>query len=176
MASDTPDLWVFGYGSLIWNPGFDYVERRKARLMGWTRRLCVWSHVYRGTPAAPGLVFGLGEGGECVGVAYRVEASEREETIDYLRRRELVTNVYHEIEATAELENGDQVVVLTYVVNVAHEQYAGAPSREETLRIVSRSHGKSGANVDYVCNTREELTKLAIVDADLDWLCARLRA
>jgi len=168
------DLWVFGYGSLIWNPGFAYVERHKARLEGWNRRLCVWSHVYRGTPGAPGLVFGLDQGGACVGVAFRVEARAKAQTIAYLRARELVTHVYREIEAPAVLDNGERIVATTYVADVAHPQFAGEPSREETLRIVRRSQGKSGPNVDYVLNTRAELAKLGIDDEELDWLCERL--
>lgn len=174
MTENAHDLWVFAYGSLIWNPGFAHIERRPARLIGWTRRLCVWSHIYRGTPEAPGLVFGLDAGGECVGVAYRVAAEERAMAIAYLRARELVTNVYHEIEAPTRLDNGERVLATAYVVDRAHPQYAGEPTREEMLAIVRRSRGKSGANSEYVCNTRRELTAMGVPDADLDWLCERL--
>ena len=86
------DFWVFGYGSLIWNPGFDHLEAAKARLPGYHRALCVRSHVHRGTPERPGLVFGLDRGGSCVGMAFRVSGDKRGEVLDYLRARELVTH------------------------------------------------------------------------------------
>ena len=94
-AEEAPrELWVFGYGSLVWRPGFVFAERHKALLRGWRRRLCVYSHVYRGTADRPGLVLGLDRGGACHGVAFRVEAALREATVRYLRDRELVTAVY----------------------------------------------------------------------------------
>src|SRR5262245_46753625 len=92
----TEDLWVFGYGSLIWRPGFAFVEKAPARLIGAHRALCVFSHVHRGTPERPGLVLGLDLGGACRGVAYRVGAAGRRETVAYLRAREQVTSVYRE--------------------------------------------------------------------------------
>ena len=102
------DLWVFGYGSLMWRPGFSYAERRKATLRGWRRSLCVYSHVYRGTPEQPGLVLGLDQGGMCAGVAFRVHASLRGSTIRYLREREQVTAVYIERIELIMLETGEQ--------------------------------------------------------------------
>ena len=96
IAHAADDLWVFGYGSLIWRPGFDFLERVPARLIGAHRALCVFSHVHRGTPGRPGLVLGLDFGGACRGVAYRVAAKKRADTIAYLRAREQATNVYRE--------------------------------------------------------------------------------
>jgi glutathione-specific gamma-glutamylcyclotransferase len=174
--NSSPDLWVFGYGSLMWNPGFAFVERRKATLEGFTRRLCIWSHIYRGTPEAPGLVFGLAPGGACHGVAFRVEESLRDETIGYLRERELITYVYREIEAPALLDDGRRVDVLTYVADHDNPQFAGALPQDEALAVIRRSRGKGGANVDYVLNTRAELSRLGIEDAELDAICERLVA
>src|SRR6266700_1381916 len=94
LAADHEDLWVFAYGSLMWRPGFPFVERVPARLFGAHRALCVLSHVHRGTPERPGLVLGLDRGGTCRGIAYRTTASERPETLAYLRSREQVTGVY----------------------------------------------------------------------------------
>ena len=95
------DLWVFGYGSLMWRPGFDYLERHEGRLIGAHRALCVYSFVHRGTPQKPGLVLGLDHGGACRGIVYRVGAKKREATIEYLRNREQVTMVYRESYRTA---------------------------------------------------------------------------
>ena len=94
MAGEQGDLWVFGYGSLMWRPGFPYLDRRTAHLHGYHRSLCVYSHVHRGTPEKPGLVLGLDRGGRCQGVAFRVAAEEAEATLHYLREREQVTGVY----------------------------------------------------------------------------------
>src|SRR5690606_30823647 len=93
---DMGDFWVFGYGSLIWRPGFEHVEARRARLNGYRRSLCIYSFVHRGTPERPGLVLGLDRGGSCVGLAFRVRGEQRDAVIEYLRARELVTNVYLE--------------------------------------------------------------------------------
>ena len=99
------DLWVFGYGSLIWRPGFDYLERIPARLIGEHRALCVYSFDHRGTPEKPGLVLGLDRGGACRGIAFRVPAKQRNTTVQYLRGREQTTNVYREVMRSVWLEN-----------------------------------------------------------------------
>ena len=170
------DLWVFGYGSLMWRPGFEHLERRPARLFGAHRALCVFSHVHRGTPEKPGLVLGLDYGGSCRGIAFRVEASKREATVAYLREREQVTKVYRESARPVILldEPEADVRALCYLVNRAHEQYAGALTREEQLNLVRQGHGRSGVNRDYVLATVKELEALGIRDATLEWLAARL--
>src|SRR5512145_1517750 len=97
------DLWVFGYGSLMWQPGFAFVENVPGRLWGWRRSLCIYSTIYRGTPEEPGLVLGLEPGGSCRGIAFRVAAAQADETLAYLRDREMRTNVYREILAPIRL-------------------------------------------------------------------------
>ena len=169
-------LWVFGYGSLMWRPGFTYVRRRKALLRGWRRSLCVFSHVYRGSPERPGLVLGLDRGGACPGVAFEVDAALREPTIRYLREREQVTAVYIERVAPVTLESGDRVRALTYVADRLHDQYAGRLEREEMLEYVLRGRGKSGANTEYILETHDHLQGLGVRDPDLEWLSAKLRA
>lgn len=171
------DFWVFGYGSLMWRPGFAYAERQPARLNGHHRSLCVYSHVHRGTPERPGLVLGLDRGGVCRGVAFRVAHADREATLAYLRERELVTNVYQEVTRRAHLLDGSGRVVeaVAYIVDRAHAQYAGKRDREDLLALVRQGQGKSGANRDYVVATAEHLDEMAIHDPVLDWLRARLQ-
>jgi glutathione-specific gamma-glutamylcyclotransferase len=170
------DLWVFGYGSLMWRPGFDHLERRPARLPGAHRALCVFSYVHRGTPEKPGLVLGLDHGGSCRGIAFRVEASKREATIAYLREREQATRVYRETTRPVSLldEPKMDVRALCYLVDRSHEQYTGTLSRERQLELVRQGHGRSGVNRDYVLATVKELEALGIRDATLEWLAARL--
>lgn len=170
------ELWVFGYGSLIWRPGFPFLESRKASLIGAHRALCVYSWVHRGTPERPGLVLGLDRGGMCRGLAYRVAASEREDVIAYLREREQVTSVYLERLREIRFPEGGGAHALTYVVDRRHGQYAGKLDADTQFRIVAEASGRSGANRDYVINTAEHLAELGMPDHQLGRLAQRLRA
>jgi len=171
------DLWVFGYGSLIWRPGFDHLERLPARLTGAHRGLCVFSHVHRGTPEEPGLVLGLDLGGACRGIAYRVAASRRAETLAYLRAREQVTMVYREtVRSVALLGDPERrVSAVCYMVDRGHPQYAGRLDLATQLHLVRQGHGQSGANRDYVLSTVNALEALGLYDRDLHLLAERLR-
>jgi cation transport protein ChaC len=162
------DFWVFGYGSLMWRPGFDHVETRKARLNGYRRALCIVSHVHRGTPERPGLVLGLDRGGSCLGLAFRVSADRRDEVIAYLRERELVTNVYLERWVPVRFTDGGRAQALTYVVDRSHIQYAGHLPPAEAAARVSGAVGQSGRNEDYVANTVSHLRELGIRDLWLE--------
>jgi cation transport protein ChaC len=171
------DLWVFGYGSLMWRPGFEFVDRAEALLIGAHRALCVYSFVHRGTPQRPGLVLGLDLGGACRGIAYRVAAAERAGTIAYLRAREQVTAVYRECMRTVWLA-GDarrQVPALCYVADRSHPQYAGRLSLEEQVHHVRQGHGESGPNRDYVVATVSALESLGYRESELHALAARLK-
>jgi glutathione-specific gamma-glutamylcyclotransferase len=170
------DFWVFGYGSLMWRPGFAFVGREVARVRGYHRALCVYSHVHRGTPELPGLVLGLDRGGSCRGIAFRVAAEHHDETIAYLRAREQVTSVYREIYLNVRLDDGRSVRALSYVVDRGHIQYAGKLTREEVARLVAQGQGISGANPDYVRATHAHLAELGITDATLDWLAEKFAA
>jgi glutathione-specific gamma-glutamylcyclotransferase len=173
---ETSELWVFGYGSLMWRPGFDAVERVPARLKGMHRALCVFSYVHRGTPERPGLVLGLDHGGMCRGIAYRVAAAARAETIAYLRAREQVTSVYRETMRRIELEDAArrQVSALCYIVDRGHVQYAGRLSPAERLHYVRQGHGRSGPNREYVLNAVRALEALGYRETDLHLLAERL--
>ena len=174
-APESGDLWVFGYGSLMWRPGFEYLARQGARVYGWRRSLCIYSHVYRGTPDRPGLVLGLDRGGACHGVVFRVAASLREPTIEYLRRRELVTAVYVERTVVAHLADGTKARALTYVADRTHPQYAGFLDHDRLLSLVLQGAGQSGPNADYVLNTEAHLRENGIRDPTLEWLALQLR-
>src|SRR5262249_49341752 len=168
--------WVFGYGSLIWRPGFEFEERVPARLIGEHRSLCVYSFDHRGTPEKPGLVLGLDRGGACRGVAFRVDATLREATIGYVRGREQTTHVYREVNRWVWLEDDprQRVSALTYVVDRGHIQYAGRLSRAEQLRLVKQGHGRSGANRDYVLSTVRAIETEGFRDEQLHQLALLL--
>ena len=168
------DHWVFGYGSLMWRPGFDYVERQAGHVHGFHRSLCVYSHIYRGTPERPGLVMGLDRGGSCFGVAFRVAPEKRQAVRSYLRERELVTDVYREALMPARLTDGRVVAALAYVADRSHPQYAGRLSRERLLALVRQGHGHAGSNADYVRSTYGHLRELGFDDSLLGWLAAQL--
>ena len=170
------DLWVFGYGSLMWRPGFEFTDRVPARLIGEHRALCVYSFVHRGTPEKPGLVLGLDRGGACRGVAFRVAEKNRDTTIAYLREREQVTSVYREVKRSVWLENEarDRVSALVYVVDRGHVQYAGRLSLAEQLRHVLQGHGQSGVNRDYVLATVKAIEAEGFRDSQLHRLAAIL--
>jgi glutathione-specific gamma-glutamylcyclotransferase len=170
------DLWVFGYGSLMWRPGFAFIEQFPARLIGEHRALCVYSFVHRGTPEKPGLVLGLDRGGACRGIAFRVAEKHRAATVDYLRSREQVTSVYREVMRSVWLENEarQRVSALAYVVDRGHVQYAGRLSLAEQLRHVQQGHGQSGANGEYVLSTVKAIEAEGFRDRQLHQLALML--
>jgi len=175
---NTPeDLWIFGYGSLIWKPGFEHVERMPARMIGLHRSLCVYSFVHRGTPEKPGLVLGLDRGGACRGIAYRVTAKKRAATLAYLREREQATSVYLERVRTAWLAGNPEkpVNAVCYIVDRSHRQYAGRLSITEQAHIVRQGHGGSGNNREYVLETVNALEALGMRDRELHLLAERLK-
>ena len=171
------DFWVFAYGSLMWRPGFDFRERRHARLIGAHRALCVYSFVHRGTPEKPGLVFGLDRGGNCRGIAYRVAAEKRDATIAYLRAREQATLVYREAWRTVWLDDDPQqrITALCYMVDRGHRQYAGRLPLEKQVHLVRQGHGRSGPNRDYVLDAVKEIEAQGYHDPELQVLAERLK-
>jgi cation transport protein ChaC len=170
------DLWVFGYGSLMWRPGFESIEQVPARLIGEHRALCVYSFDHRGTPEKPGLVLGLDRGGACRGVAFRVASKLRDQTVEYLRGREQTTNVYREVLRSVWLHNEprQRVSALTFVVDRGHVQYAGRLSLAEQLRFVQQGHGRSGNNRDYVLSTVRSIEAQGFRDEQLHRLASML--
>jgi glutathione-specific gamma-glutamylcyclotransferase len=162
------DFWVFGYASLMWNPGFAFEEAVKARLSGYHRTLCVHSRHYRGTPERSGLVMGLDRGGSCVGVAFRVEAQLETDVRDYLRQREMISAIYHERMVPVRTHDDRKFRALAYVVDPSHEQFAGHLSVEDAARAVSGAVGSAGTNEEYVLNTIRHLRDIGIRDRWLE--------
>ena len=174
--SSKADLWVFGYGSLMWRPGFEFIEQVPARLIGEHRALCVYSFDHRGTPEKPGLVLGLDRGGAGRGIAFRVAAKLRDATVDYLRGREQTTNVYREVMRSVWLEDEARrrVSALAYVVDRGHVQYAGRLTLAQQLRYVQQGHGRSGNNRDYVLSTVKSIEAQGFRDPQLHQLALML--
>ena len=159
-------LWIFGYGSLMWDPGFPFSEVRPALLRGYHRAFCVYSVVYRGTPERPGLVVGLDHGGSCRGRAYRVSADKAAGTIAYLDAREMVTKVYRPRSLRVRIAS-NYVSAYTYVVDREHDQYARGLTTERVIEIIRHGVGCSGDNRTYLRNTVLHLDQLGVGDGPL---------
>ncbi len=168
------NIWVFGYGSLMWRPGFDTLTALPATIYGLHRYVRVYSWDHRGTKERPGLVFGLDRGGACKGMAFEIAGHNKDDVLSYLRERELVTNVYQEAVRPVKLENGKSTLAVTYVVDRMHPQYAGHLPQEELARHVHGASGQSGGNEEYILNTVSHLRQLAIHDSRLEQLVKRL--
>jgi cation transport protein ChaC len=174
MTQAAHDHWVFGYGSLMWRPGFPYEEARHARLTGYRRCFCIYSVHHRGTAKRPGMVLGLDRGGACEGIAYRVAAANAAETVRYLRAREQVNGVYREAHVPVELIEGPrrEVLALTYIVERAHPSYAGRLPLALQARLIRGGRGLSGNNLDYLISTLRHLSELGIRERELERLLA----
>ena len=174
MPADMDEFWVFGYGSLMWNPGFEFEERQIAVTRGYHRALCIHSWVHRGTELDPGLVLGLDRGGACKGAAFRIQPGKYEDVVAYLRERELVTSVYLERRVPIRVADGRRCTAITYVVDRKHQQYAPDLTTDDAARIVANAVGKSGNNADYVLNTVAHLRSLGIRDHWMETVAAKI--
>ena len=169
------DFWVFGYGSLMWHPGFPHLEVRKGLLYGYHRHFCLYSHRYRGTPDCPGLVLGLDRGGSCRGLLYRVPAAEADEVMDYLYEREMNVRAYTPRWLEVRSEPAP-VSAIAFIVDHSHENYTGRLSLERTLEYVLQGHGQRGACVEYLENTVRHLRALGLRDRSLERLLDEVHA
>jgi cation transport protein ChaC len=172
MSAPGHDLWVFGYGSLMWRPGFAHAEAQHARLVGYRRCFCIYSVHHRGTPERPGMVLGLDRGGACEGIAYRVAAANVAATTRYLREREQINGVYRDVLVPVRLITGShrEVLAVAYVVERAHPSYAGQLPLAMQARLIRGGKGISGANLDYLVNTLRHLAELGIRERELERL------
>lgn len=168
------DLWLFAYGSLIWNPAFHFRRREIARVHGLHRRFCLWTHLGRGTPERPGLVLGLEAGGSCRGVCYEIPAEEIDSELEIVWRREMVTGAYRPRWVEAQTASGPRRAV-TFVINRRHERYTGQLSEAAIIDAIAAAHGPLGACADYLFNTAAHLEELGIADPALLRLCDAVR-
>lgn len=176
------DLWVFGYGSLMWHPGFPFTEAHPARLAGFHRAFCIYSMHYRGTPRRPGLILGLDRGGVCEGVAFRVAPDDAAGVRRYLRERELVTGVYREallplslsLAAPSSEPAHAEIWAMTYIAERMHPAYAGDLPLAVQARLVRKAKGLTGYNLDYVLNTELRLRELGIRERKIERLVGLL--
>jgi cation transport protein ChaC len=173
--ADGGDVWVFAYGSLIWNPAFHFVERRTGLIHGWHRRFCLWTALGRGTPDRPGLVLGLDRGGTCRGVAFRIAAAAVDEELDLIWRREMVTASYTPRWVTAATPEGP-VRAIAFTINRTQPRYAGRLSEEETAQVLARACGQLGTCQEYFRSTLDHLVALGIRDHGLEALRHRIAA
>lgn len=161
------DLWVFGYGSLMWAPEFSYAERKTGRVHGYHRALCILSNRYRGTPEKPGLVMGLCRGGSCWGMAFRVQARHSKEVLDTLWRREMFSNVYMPKLVPVTLTGTQRVHALAFVADTTHLQFVSELDVDGRARLVAQGTGQRGRCVDYIRNTLDHMRELGVHDPHL---------
>lgn len=163
-------IWIFGYGSLMWKPGFADAERAPATVHGWRRAFCIYSTHHRGSHLRPGLVLALDRGGSCRGMAFRVAAEDAARTLAYLRAREQINGVYREAHVMARLEDGTHrnVRAISYVAERAHPSYTGPLPLERQVLLIRGAKGKSGTNVEYLVQTLRELRRLGVRERELE--------
>lgn len=171
-------MWVFGYGSLLWNPGFEVAESVIGTLPDYARSFCMRSIHHRGTVENPGLVLALDQqvGEACEGVALKVVAGQEGETLAYLRERELISSAYVEKELSVQLHDGREVTAVVYVIDEAHDQYCGGLPLEEQAQIMAHAVGGRGPNTEYLYNTADHLASVGLHDPALEWLAGRVKA
>jgi cation transport protein ChaC len=161
------DIWVFGYGSLMWNPAFHFTERRLGTIRGWHRRFCLWLSRGRGSPEQPGLMLALDRGGTCRGVAFRVPAAQVRQELLLVWRREMLSGAYLARWVTLMTEDGP-IPAVTFVVNQAHKRYSGKLTATETADRILTASGELGSCLDYFERTIRILRTLQVNDAALE--------
>ena len=175
LRAGSEPMWLFAYGSLMWNPEFEYAEARPAFLRGYHRRFCLYSRDYRGTRERPGLVLGLDRGGSCHGIAYRLPPERLGQTLDRIWAREMTGQVYEMRRVGVRTADGE-VTAHACVVRRASPDYAGRLSVDETAQLLARAVGGRGTGRDYLANTVRHLEALGIPDRLLHRIEARVAA
>jgi len=176
LGSDA-ELWVFGYGSLIWNPTLEFEEQRRCSISGYKKKFCFWTTLSRGTDECPGLMMGLVEGGQCDGVAYRIDQKKAATELDILFRREMAYFVYKPVWIEARCTETDSTFnTLTFIVDPENERYVDNLTQAETVRAIATAAGPLGRNCDYLFQLSEKLQELEFDDAELEDLVCQVKA
>jgi cation transport protein ChaC len=169
------DVWVFGYGSLMWNPALEIAESRGAKLAGWHRSFCLWNTFGRGSPEKPGLTLALEPGGSCTGVAFRLEAARAQEELAILWNREMLTGAYLPRWVPLVSAQGP-VQALTFCANRAHDRYTGRLPRARVAELLASASGPLGRSRDYLERTVTELERLGVRRGTMHALLDAVRA
>ena len=170
------EAWVFGYGSLMWNPAMEFAEEAPARVEGWRRSFCFWTPLGRGTPEMPGLMLALEPGGGCDGIAYRLTPEQVQSELAILWNREMLSGIYEARWVPAKLRDGRGVTAVTFVVDSGHCQYCGDLSLERAAHHIAFAEGRRGASREYLANTASHARALGIHDAYIEDMVERVSA
>jgi cation transport protein ChaC len=168
------DVWLFGYGSLIWNPAFHFTERQIGRVHGWHRRFCLWTSLGRGSPETPGLVLGLDVGGSCIGTAFRISADQARGELSLVWRREMLNGAYVPRWVTVDCAGAGRIQAITFTVNRHYPRYADRLDNERVARVLTNAQGYLGRCADYFFSTIHALEELGIHDSQLFQLYDRV--
>jgi glutathione-specific gamma-glutamylcyclotransferase len=166
------DLWVFAYGSLMWNPDFEHEEARTAQISGYHRAMCILSYHWRGTEEKPGLVMGLDRGGSCRGRAFRVAAAKVPGVMAQIYRREMPTGVYQPRFLPVTLDDGRKALAWAFIARRDHPQYQPPAAPEHLAALIRQGHGNAGPCRDYLANTIAQLELLGLGGEGLKRLLA----
>ena len=174
-APSLDSIWVFGYGSLIWNPALHFTEKLRGKIHGYHRRFCLWSTIGRGSPSKPGLMLGLERGGSCKGIFYKIDRREIRTELDIVFRRELITDAYRPTWVSARVSDKSPFKAIAFVINRDHNRYAGTLDDETMIRTIAEAKGTLGSCSDYLYETVLQLDNLGMPDGRLASIARHVR-
>ena len=174
-APSLNSMWVFGYGSLIWNPALYFTEKKRGTVHGYHRRFCLWSTIGRGSPSRPGLMLGLERGGSCKGIFYKIDRREIRTELDIVFRRELITAAYRPTWVSARVLGKSPFKAIAFVINRAHNRYAGMLDDETVIQTIADAKGTLGSCSDYLYETVLQLENLGMPDRHLASIAGHVR-
>ena len=174
-APSLNSMWVFGYGSLIWNPALYFTEKKRGTVHGYHRRFCLWSTIGRGSPSRPGLMLGLERGGSCKGIFYKIDRREIRTELDIVFRRELITAAYRPTWVSARILGKSPFKAIAFVINRDHNRYAGMLDDETVIQTIADAKGTLGSCSDYLYETVLQLENLGMPDRHLASIARHVR-